>query len=130
MTLSDFIEFVWRQMYKVINDIEGDNIVEEEEDFNEVDEEKDDQSNDNKNDDTNSGDDEEDNNQEEESDNTPTKNTSKPSYTNDIPKNCFSLGLCLLLQTVHLPTRIIDWHALKLVMGLPNLIKVGQQKGK
>ena len=38
-SVADVIEFVWRQMYKDLNDIEGDDSVEEEEDSNEVEEE-------------------------------------------------------------------------------------------
>jgi len=91
-SVADIIEFVRRQMYKDINDIEGDDSVEEEEDFNEVDEEKDAQSDDNEKDDTNSGNDEEDNNQAEASLNTPTKSASKPSYINQIPNDWFFPG--------------------------------------
>ena len=79
--------------YKVrINDIEGDDSVEEEEYSSEVDEGKDAQSDDNKKDDTDSGNDEEDNNQAESNKNKPTKSASKPSYINQIPNDWFFSG--------------------------------------
>ena len=88
-SVADVIEFVRRQMYKDLNDIEWDDSVEEEEDSNKVEEEKYDQSDDNENDDTSSGNDEEDNSQAEASQNKTTESAPKPSYNDQIPNNCF-----------------------------------------
>lgn len=127
-SVADVIEIVRRQMYKDLNDIEGDDSVEEEEDSNEVEEEKDYQSDNNENDDTNSGNDEEDNSQAEASQNKTMESAPKPSYNDQIPNDWFSLVLCLLCYMVHLWTQVIDWRALKPVMDQQILIEEGLQK--
>ena len=111
-----------------MSNIEGDDSEEEEEDSNEVDEEKYAQSDYAVCDDANSGDGEEEKNVWRQARKNPLKSPSKQSCVDQTPKDWFSLVSCLLWSVVHLSIQMIDWRALKLVMGQPFLMEEGLQK--